>query len=48
MKKELIEVNIEIEDYLLLQLCLMAHKRNMTLNDFIVFILKEQMKNENN
>lgn len=39
-----VSVDIEIEDWLLIQLSLEAHRQNITLNQLIVNILTEAVK----
>lgn len=44
-RSEMIKVNIDIDDDLLLQLAILAHERDMKLNDLIVELLEEAIKN---
>jgi len=46
MSKETVEVTIELTNEEIAILALEAHERNMTLNDFIVEILTEQIREE--
>ena len=43
-KNQMVEVELDLEDDLLLQLCLMAHEQDITLNEFINNVLKEYIE----
>ena len=44
--KNSVEVNLELDDKTLLGLALLAHTRNITLNDMVVSILAEQLEKD--
>ena len=37
-------IELELEDELLLKLCLMAHKADITLNQFLINLLQEAVE----
>ena len=44
MNKETIDVELELDDKTIVQLSLAAHENKMTLNDFIVKVLDDKIK----
>lgn len=51
MKEDYVSVEIELDNDLLLQLALMAHRKDITLNQLIIDILKkevERLEEQNN
>ena len=46
MSEELIEVELELPHDLIVELALMAHKQNITLNQLIVDILRRAISEE--
>jgi predicted HicB family RNase H-like nuclease len=42
--EEMETIQIDLPDKVLLQICLMAHEANMTLNDFIIQVLREHLE----
>ena len=44
MTEEMVEVALELDDDLLFKLMLKAHERDLTLNQFINYLLKNQYK----
>ena len=44
MNKETVDVELELDDKTIVQLSLAAHKNKMTLNDFIVKVLDDKIK----
>ena len=44
MKKETVDVELELDDKTIVQLSLAAHQNKMTLNDFILRVLEDKIK----
>ena len=44
MNKETVDVELELDDKTIVQLSLAAHENKMTLNDFIVKVLDDKIK----
>ena len=44
MTKETVDVELELDDKTIVQLSLAAHENKMTLNDFIVKVLDDNIK----
>ena len=44
MSKETIDVELELDDKTIVQLSLAAHEKKMTLNDFILRVLEDKIK----
>ena len=44
MTKETVDVELELDDKTIVQLSLAAHEHKMTLNDFIVKIIDDKIK----
>ena len=44
MNKETLDVELELDDKTIVQLSLAAHENKMTLNDFIVKVLDDKIK----
>ena len=44
MTKETVDVELELDDKTIVQLSLAAHENKMTLNDFIVKVLDDKIK----
>ena len=44
MKKEIVDVELALDDKTIVQLSLAAHEKKMTLNDFIVKVLDDKIK----
>jgi len=44
MKKETVDVELALDDKTIIQLSLAAHQNKMTLNDFILRVLEDKIK----
>ena len=44
MNKEIVDVELELDDKIIVQLSLAAHKNKMTLNDFILRVLEDKIE----
>ena len=44
MTKETVDVELELDDKTIVQLSLAAHENKMTLNDFIVKVIDDKIK----
>mgnify|MGYP001394368310 FL=1 len=44
MNKETVDVELSLDDKTIVQLSLAAHEKKMTLNDFIVKVLDDKIK----
>tara|TARA_R100000773_G_C4128623_1_gene60537 strand:+ start:291 stop:482 length:192 start_codon:yes stop_codon:yes gene_type:complete len=47
MNKETVDVELALDDKTIVQLSLAAHEKKMTLNDFIVKVLDDKIKESN-